>query len=70
MGCFVFWFFFSSFSLVGFVFLVVYALYTPWGPFFGINTLVYQSKKKKKTSYRTMLKSSKEKEVTVSSGAR
>ena len=49
MGCFVFWFFFffSSFSLVGFGFLVVYDLYTPRGPFFGINTLVYQSKKKK-----------------------
>ena len=28
--------------------LVVYALYTPWGFFFGNNTFAYQSKKKKK----------------------
>ena len=45
VGCFDL--FFTLFSLVGFVFLVVYALYTPWG-FFGLNTLAYQSKKKMK----------------------
>ena len=28
-----------------FWFLVVYSLYTPWGPSFGFNTLVYLSKK-------------------------
>ena len=37
--------FFSSFSLVGFVFLVVYALYTPWGPFLVLIHLFINKKK-------------------------
>ena len=41
--------FFGPFSLCVFGFLVVYSLYTPWGPFFfGFNAIAYLSKKKKK----------------------
>ena len=43
--CFVFGSF-GPFSLLGFGFLVVYSLYTPWGPFFDFNTIAYLSKKK------------------------
>ena len=49
VACFVFGFF-GPFSLLGFGFLVVYSLYTPWGLFFGFNTIAYLSKKKKKES--------------------
>ena len=38
--------FFGPFSLRVFGFLVVYSLYSPWGPFFGFNTIAYLSKKK------------------------
>ena len=48
VACFAFGFF-GPFSLLGFGFLVVYSLYTPWGPFFGlIQLLIYQKKKRKK----------------------
>ena len=39
--------FLGLFLCLVFGFLVVYSLYTPWGPLFGFNTIAYLSKKKK-----------------------
>ena len=43
--------FLGLFLCLVFGFLVVYSLYTPWGPLFGFNTIAYLSKKKKKNIY-------------------